>query len=218
MATKMCFLATGLQPYKEEIITFDYVKGLAFSQKQKNVASFHTAIQSKHPNARILEVSTKSPIALGVSLSAFNLKLDGLPIESIFQSSKVFSDGTQFSELMYLPPKEAKQFVANTNKGSLLHFRYCNTIFPLEPRSMFYDYLYIKALNQIKNTSAHLVEFDIFTDIEFNEKKQINCQARSCAIYSYLLKNKSLDYHLSSIEYFAKLYPSVPSQFTFDDL
>ena len=218
MATKMCFLSTRLQPYKEEIITFDYVKGLAFSQKQKNVASFHSAIQSKYPNARILEVSTKSPITLGVSLSAFNLKLDGYPIESIFQSSKVFSDGTQFPELMYLPPKEAKQFVANSNKGSLLRFNYCNTIFPLEPRSMFYDYLYIKALNQIKRTSVHLVEFDIFTDIEFNEKKQINCQARSCAIYSYLLKSKTLEYHLSSIENFAKLYPSVPTQFTFDGL
>ena len=119
---------------------------------------------------------------------------------------------------MYLPPKEAKQFVANSNKGSLLRFSYCNTIFPLEPRSMFYDYLYIKALNQIKRTSVHLVEFDIFTDIEFNEKKQINCQARSCAIYSYLLKSKTLEYHLSSIEIFAKLYPSVPSQFTFDGL
>lgn len=218
MATKMCFLATGLQPYIEEIITFDYVKGLAFSQKQKNVLSFHSAIQKQYPNARILEVSTKSLESLGVLLSAFNLKLDGIPIESIFQSSKVFSDGTQFPELMHLPPKEAKQFITNANKGSLKCFRYLNTVFPLEPRSMFYDYLYIKALNQVKSTSADLVNFDIFTDIEFNEKKQINCQARSCAIYSYLLKSKTLEYHLSSIENFAKLYPSVPSQFTFDGL
>ena len=214
----MCFLATEIQPYKEEIITFDYVKGLAFSQKQKNVASFHSAIQKQYPSARILEVSTKSLISLGVSLSAFNLKLDGIPIESIFQSSKVFSDGTQFLELMHLPPKEAKQFIASTNKGNLQYFRYRNMIFPLEPHSLFYDYLYITALNQAKTTSIELMNFDIFTDIEFNEKKQINCQARSCAIYSYLLKSNSLDFHLSSIENFAKLYPTYPSQLTFGDL
>lgn len=218
MATKMCFLATGLQPFKEEIITFDYVKGLAFSQKQKNIVSFHSAIQKQYPSARILEVSTKSPISLGVSLSAFNLKLDGFPIESIFQSSKVFSDGTQFSQLMHLPPREAKQFVADANKGDLKCFRYLDTDFPLEPRSMFYDYIYIKALNQVKTTSATLANFDIFTDIEFNEKKQINCQARSCAIYSYLLKSNSMDFHLSSMENFVKLYPNYPSQFTFDGL
>jgi type I restriction enzyme M protein len=119
---------------------------------------------------------------------------------------------------MYLPPKEAKQFVANANKSGLKCFRYLNTIFPLEQRSMFYDYLYIKALNQVKSISADLVNFDIFTDIEFNEKKQVNCQARSCAIYSYLLKNNSLDYHLSSIENFSKLYPTFLSQLTFDGL
>ena len=71
---------------------------------------------------------------------------------------------------------------------------------------MFYDYLYIKALNQIKRTSAHLVEFDIFTDIEFNEKKQYNCQARACAIYAYMLRNGNVEYYMSSKKRFKELY------------
>lgn len=217
MATKMCFLSMGLQPYQEEIITFTYVKGLAFSQKQKNVISFHSAIQERYPHARILEVSTKSTNEVGVLLSAFNLTMDGIPIESIFQSSKVFGDGTQFSELMHVSPKEAKHFIANADKGALSCFRYKGETFPLEPKSLFYDYLYISALRQKEEISKKLINFDIFTDIEFNEKKQFNCQARSCAIYAYLLKTGKADYYLSSLERFLQLYQRQEQQISFWD-
>ena len=217
MAIKMCFLASENQPFVEELVSFTYVKGLSFSQKQKNAISFHDAIRSKFPNAKILEVSTKSQNQLGVFLSAFNLKLNGFPIESIFQSSKVFCDGTQFENLMYASPKDAKQYITNANLGMLSHFKYNNKIFPLEPRSLFYDYLYVSALNQIPKISKQLKEFDIFTDIEFNEKKQFNCQARSCAIYSYLLRTNKIDYFLSSVETFAQLYPQTSTQIVFGD-
>ena len=218
MATKMCFLVGNNRPFEEDIISFTYIKGLAFSQKQKNILSFHSAIQSKFPNAKILEVSTKSNNELGVALSAFNLKLNGLSVESIFQSSKVFSDGSQFVDLMYASPKDAKLFIAKSSIGALSHFRYNGTTFPLEPRSLFYDYLYTSALKQIPDISKHLAEFDIFTDIEFNEKKQFNCQARSCAIYSFLLKTNQTDYFLSSVENFVQLYTKMPAQLTFEDL
>ena len=206
MATKMCFFVDNTNVFEERIITFTYIKGMAFSQKQKNVLSFHSSIQKLHPDLKILEVSTKSQNKIGVSLSAFNLKLDGYPIESIFQSSKVFADGVQFEFLKTYHPKEAKQYIANVGAGPLICFRYNSTEFPLEPKSMFYDYMYIKALRQTPDISNNLKEYDIFTDIEFNEKKQINCQARACAIYSYLLRTDSVDYYLSSRDIFEKLY------------
>ena len=206
MATKMCFFVDNTNIFEEKIITFTYVKGMAFSQKQKNVLSFHSSIQKLYPNLKILERSTKSQDKIGISLSAFNLKLEGYPIESIFQSSKVFTNGTQFEFLKSYPPKEAKQYISNIGAGALSCFRYNGIEFPLEPKSMFYDYMYTNALRQIPDISNYLKEYDIFTDIEFNEKKQINCQARACAIYSYLLRTNSVDYYLSSPDIFKKLY------------
>ena len=206
MATKMCFFVDNTKVFEEKIITFDYIKGMAFSQKQKNVLSFHASIQKQYPSLKILEISTKSNNSIGVSLSAFNLKLNGFPVESIFQSGKVFADGTQYEFLKSYPPKEAKQYIATNNNSIIKCFRYESLEFPTEPKSMFYDYIYINALNQIPNISGRLREYDIFTDIEFNEKKQINCQARACAIYSYMLRTNYVDYYLSSLEKFKELY------------
>ena len=45
-----------------------------------------------------------------------------------------------------------------------------------------------------------------FTDIEFNEKKGLNCQARSCAIYSYMLRTGTVDKYMGSMESFKKIY------------
>ena len=72
MATKMCFFVDNINVFDERIITFTYVKGMAFSQKQKNVLSFHSSIQEQYPGLKLLEISTKSNNELGVSLSAFN--------------------------------------------------------------------------------------------------------------------------------------------------
>ena len=72
--------------------------------------------------------------------------------------------------------------------------------------TLFYDYIYIQALMQHPEISSVLVDYDIFTDIEFNEKKGLNCQARSCAIYSYMSRTDTVDKHMSSMESFEKIY------------
>ena len=90
MAKKMCFFCDENKFYIEKIVDFNYIKGMAFSQKQKNVNSFHSSISQEFPNKKILEISTKSNNPLGVNLSAFNLKLNGKSIESLYQSAKVF--------------------------------------------------------------------------------------------------------------------------------
>lgn len=207
MATKMCFAVGDHAAFEERIIEFEYIKGMSFSQKQKNVRSFHNAIQRIYPDKRIIEISTKSPSELGVNLSAFNLKLDGHPLECVFQSSKIFAGNVQCKNLLFEEPKAAKQYIRENVALPVIGFEYKNERFETFPHTMFYDYIYISALLQSKSDMSEIADYDIFTDIEFNEKKAYNCQARSCAIYAYLLRTKSVEYYMSSRENFKKLYP-----------
>ena len=57
MATKMCFAVGKDLAFEERIVEFEYIKGMAFSQKQKNVLSFHKSIQEVFPDSRIIEIS-----------------------------------------------------------------------------------------------------------------------------------------------------------------
>ena len=206
MATKMCFAVGRDVAFEEEIVEFEYIKGMAFSQKQKNVLSFHKSIQAMFPNSRIVEISTKSQSRLGVKLSAFNLKLDGYPLECVFQSSKLFEGNVQFNHLLFEEPKVAKQYIHDNVSLRLIGFKYKGELFDLIPRTMFYDYIYISALIQSNIDVSDIANYDIFTDIEFNEKKAYNCQARACAIYAYMLRNENVEYYMSSKERFKELY------------
>ncbi len=204
MATKMCFMLTQ-NILDEVIVEFTYIKGMAFTQKQKNALSFHASIEKIYPNKNILEVSTKSQVDLGVKLSAFNLKLEGYSLECVFQSSKVFENGQQYKNVLELSPKEAKRFISELDYNYVVEFRYKNMIIPNLPRSLFYDYIYCLALFERKELHEALVCYEIFTDIEFNEKKQYNSQARACALFVYLYKNEKLNY-LDSVDLFKSLY------------
>lgn len=206
MANKLIFITNNNIPYEEIMVSYEFYPGFAISQKQKSVSSLHEAIKKKFPEKNILEVSTKSKDQLGIKLSAFNLRLNGIPLESVFQSSKVFSGGIQYKFLIKYKPGDAKKYIKENSKGFLEKFNYNGQDFPLYPKSLFYDYIYICALRNVPNLSIKLKEYDIFTDIEFNEKKSINCQARSCAIYSYMLRNNCVDSCLSNIDEFKKIY------------
>jgi hypothetical protein len=50
------------------------------------------------------------------------------------------------------------------------------------------------------------MNYDTFTDIEFNHQKSINCQARSAAIFVSLRKIEMLDKVLEDKELFRSLY------------
>ena len=206
MATKMCFAVGRDVAFEERIVEFEYIKGMAFSQKQKNVLSFHSSIQKVFPGSRIIEISTKSQSPLGVKLSAFNLRLDGYPLECVFQSSKLFEGNVQFNHLLLEEPKVAKQYIHDNVFLRLIGFKYKDEMFDLIPRTMFYDYIYISALIQSNIDVSDIANYDIFTDIEFNEKKAYNCQARACAIYAYMLRNENVEYYMSSKERFKELY------------
>ena len=196
-----------------EPYSFEWHSGFAVSQKQKSVRSLHQAIIEANINAKPLEVSTKSEEPAGMKLSAFNLKIHNHTLENLFQSAKVFENGGPYLDLLDVPPKEAKRDERLRSSGNLKAFRCQNEDFPLIPPTVFYDFIYMTA---VKNSFTRkeilaILDYNFFTDIEFNPAKSINTQARSAAIlklivdeYGYLPffnKEDFIQYHKEHISY-----------------
>ncbi|WP_048965487.1 DarT1-associated NADAR antitoxin family protein, partial [Escherichia coli] len=123
-------------------------------------------------------------------------------VESAFQASKVFEMGGPYVDILDKSSVEAKKDLRLKESGALVNFKFYNTLWPLVPRTAFYDWLYLSALNQNKKLALHLLSFDGFTDIEFNPAKSINCQARAAALYVSLVRRNMLDDVLSSKDKF----------------
>ena len=205
MAEKICFIITENNKVVEEAISYTFIKGLAFSQRVKCALSLHNSIVRFFPNKRHLEISTKSQEDLGKQLSAFNLKIDKYFIESIFQSSKVFEGNIKFDFLISYSPNDAKKYIKNNKNGNLIKFNYMGIDYPLYPKTAFYDWIYINALEQ-NDLSKQLNDYDIFSDIEFNDKKSLNCQARAAAFYVAIVRSGKKDFYLSNFENFKLIY------------
>ena len=175
MAKRLCFIATPKEKnlYKEIEIDFKYFSGFAVSQKQKSIKALHESIAMLNPELRVLEVSTKSTNPIGVKLSAFNLKFYNerlkkeFPLENIFQSSKVFQKGGPYLDLLDVKPKDAKKDKRLQTSGELKYFQHNNEIWELEPKTMFYDWIYINALIRDQELVNEVIKYDCFTDIEF---------------------------------------------------
>jgi len=147
----------------------------------------------------ILEVSSKSENELGVALSAFNLSFTTrkhnltMSVECAFQGSKVFENGGPFKDLFWKTSREAKLDERIKASGRLKKFLFFNKEWDLEPRTAFYDWLYINALkSQPSKLVEKILEYSAFTDIEFNPEKSINCQAYSIALFVSLYKQNLL--------------------------
>jgi hypothetical protein len=172
-------------------VEFTWHAGYAVSQKQKSIIDLHekaglAGIES------CLEVSTKSSQSLGGRLSAFNLRLvDGnqsYSVESAFQSSKVFRSGGPYRHLLDWPGRDVKRFLKELDAGPLIAFDFRGEEWPLVPPTVFYDWLYCRAMYAVPELLDQAMLYKGFTDIEFNPKKQINCQARSLA-FACLMKS-----------------------------
>ncbi|MEQ9725181.1 hypothetical protein ABRP29_06025 [Pseudomonas sp. WHRI 8822A] len=196
-----------------EFVDFKWHPGMSVSQKQRSIDSLHSAALSNRPGiGQILEVSSKSKDKLGVDLSAFNLKFTTkkhslhMSVECAFQGSKVFELGGPYKDIFGLTSREAKLDERIRNSGRLTGFTFFSTHWDLEPRTAFYDWLYINALN--KQPSAvidSLMAFGAFTDIEFNPARSINCQAYSIALFVSLKHKDLLAQALSSQEAFLEV-------------
>jgi len=186
----------GAKIIKQVETEFKWFPGFSVSQKQKSIESLHSrAIQQGWK--RILEISTKSSTKAGVSLSAFNLNADfgdlgNISVEAAFQGSKVFLHGGPFTELYQQSPVLIKKDPRLYESGKLLCFQFLGEKWSLRPRTAFYDWIYMSALKQNPELSETLLEYDAFTDIEFNPKKSINCQAHSAALFVSLSKRNLL--------------------------
>ena len=172
---------------KSEEFEFKWNGGFAVSQKRKNITALHDSIYNKYKE-KVLEVSTKSEVELGNELSAFNLKLDGIYLENIFQSSKKYENGGPYLDLLDVAPKDAKRDERHKNSGKLISFVYENEEWDLLPKTCFYDYIYFKSIIENFGENLDLREYNWFTDIEFNPKKSLNCQARAITIYKLIQK------------------------------
>ncbi|EDL48244.1 hypothetical protein ED21_31874 [Erythrobacter sp. SD-21] len=191
------------------MVSFEWHPGMSLSQKQKSIASLHQAAREQCQGIeKILEISSKSLEDLGVRSSAFNLKwlssVANFPIsvECAFQGSKVFLNGGPFTDLYEARPIDAKRDVRLRSSGNLKAFDFDGGNWPIEPQTAFYDWLYISALRENPEIADAILSFDGFTDIEFNPKKSINCQAYSAALFCSLYKQGMVDEVLEKRETF----------------
>ncbi len=204
----------------EKEVTFDWHMGMSAEVRKRSIRSLHEHAK-KLGIKNILEASSKSEQDLGIALSAFNLKTSkNIAVENIFQSSKVFSKGGPYRDLLNVSPKEAKTDSRLKNSGEMTSFYFNGENYPLEPKSLFYDWLYLNILNSDQN--AHLKKilignhYDGFSDIEFNPKKSFSCQARTLALCVSLYDNSAFDLFLQDPVTTAKEL-NLYSRIKFDD-
>ena len=195
MANRPVFVPISTFPYTTTIPNeFNWNSGLAVSQKQKNIAALHHSFIEKFPDKKVLEISSKSMQEGGVQLSAFNLKKyvpsieKSVPVEVIYHSGKVFENGGPYIDLLHGSSREAKKDERLKNSGELKGFCYEGKTFPLNPQTLFYDYLYLNALLENEKLAEIILQYDGFTDIEFNPNKSISCQAKSAALFVSLTR------------------------------
>ncbi len=194
----------------EMSIEFKWFPGMAAIQKKKSIASMHSAAESRGISP-LLEISSKSEIDLGVQLSAFNLNIVTkkkrriFSVETAFQGSKVFERGGPYTDLLGGTSRAAKKDIRLRESGNLVGFRFFGKEFPLTPRTFFYDWLYINALSNEMDLGDQLMGYSGFTDIEFNPKRSINCQAYSAALFVLLRKTEQLRDALASPEQMLEL-------------
>ena len=210
MAERPIFIPTSNSPklVQELSLQLTWHPGFAAVQKARNIKALHAAANAA--GYRVLEVSTKSDQQLGQQLSAFNLKvkaeaLGDVPLECAFQGSKVFQSGGPFTDLYQREPREAKRDPRLNQSGQLIGFQFGGLNFPLEPKTVFYDWLYLNCICRQREWTAELEQYGGFSDIEFNPQRSINCQARSVALFLSLMKRGKLDEAMRSAADFIRI-------------
>ena len=197
MAIRPVFIPNydGVVLVREQMCEIKWAPGFSDTQKRKNIVSLHVEA-GRFGIERVLEISTKSDNEIGQKLSAFNIKLNiegrECYLESVYQGSKVFEFGGPHESVFDLSPREAKHYIREIDCGKLEEFCFDGEIYPLSPANAFYDWLYIRSIKDWSEWVRSNVCYDGFTDIEFNPRRQVNCQARALAEYVSLLNRGKL--------------------------
>lgn len=170
-----------------------------------------TAVEVLHKNYKSLyddtkslfEISSAADDVVGKKLSALNLKDEkGRTVECVFQSSKKFENGGPYLDLLNVSSKQAKKDKRLKESGRVIAFIKDGIEYPTKPVTAFYDYIYISTLINNKDLCDLLDTYDAFTDIWFNPKNSLNCQAEAIAIYRGLKKSNNLDKAMKSFDDF----------------
>ena len=175
------------------MVQFDWFPGFSGAQKQRSVQSLHRAAVEKGEGP-VLEVSSKSPQQIGKQLSAFNLTFKPqnsqsiMSVEAAFHGSKVFANGGPFTDLLYATPLQAKHDPRLRQAGKLVSFRFLGIEFSIDRPTEFYDWLYINAVNRHREFAPVLQPYRAFTDIEFNPRRSVNCQAHAVALFVSMMR------------------------------
>lgn len=195
-------------------VEFEFFSGFSEKQARRSINSLHCTFLKKNVGRKILEISSKSEDELGVRLSAFNLMITSktgkvVSVESVFQASKVFERGGPYKDLLDMPSIKAKKDERLKTSGKIISFSHNGKAFPTEPKTFFYNWIYVNALHLNTDLADQIMEYDAFTDIAFNPQKSINCQAEAVAIYVSLRKQGLLLDALKDKESFKKIvYPN----------
>lgn len=199
MANRPVFIPSNLNDafVVTENVDFEWFSGFSVEQKKNSVKSLHGAFKEKHPTKKVLEISSKSESELGIMLSAFNLQIElrhghKASVESLYQSSKVFVEGGPYDDIRYKSSLEAKRDERLKSSGDIIAFEHQGNRWDIEPKTAFYNWLYLNVLNLNSDLKNQILEYDAFTDIEFNPKKSFSCQANAIALYVSLRRNKIL--------------------------
>ncbi|MGJ4849417.1 DUF6977 family protein [Bacillota bacterium Meth-B3] len=218
MTKRMYFTAQNRRPYvSEKYAEFKFEPGFALSQKRKCIKNMHKAISDTEKVGLILEVSTKSESSLGALLSAFSLEYyDSVSnnyyrLENVFQASKKFRAGGPYRELLSIMPHQAKQSTLLDGSGELVSFVGLDgEEWPISAKTAYYDWIYISTvIETLRNRSAlkdELMSYKHFTDIAFNDKVSLNCQARSLAMYVGMVQSNAVDRYMRDKQSFLSLY------------
>ena len=213
MAQRPVFVPTGKAHFVDVYMPdFTWNGGLSVPQKQKNIAALHESFHKRFPDRKLLEISSKSPLDLGVRLSAFHLKKQvpslgkSIPVECVFQGGKIFSAGGPYTDLYQATARDAKRDPRLKSSGVLRSFCFEGETMPLSPRTAFYNWLYINALLENSEYARQLLCYDGFTDIEFNPDRSINCQAEAAALFVALSRQGLLE-NCRNFDSFVKLLP-----------
>ena len=184
---------------KTDMVRFERHVGFASRQKKKSINDMHQVIRKKYGFNHVLELSSKSGNKLSFLLSSLSLKLTnengGEPysVENAFQSSMVFEDGGPYTDLLSAPPRQAKKDERLITSGELIGYNYFGMEWSVEPLTTFYDWLYVNALKQNPQLHEEVMQYQAFTDMEFNPKKSIHSSAYALAMFVALHKRELLD-------------------------
>ena len=210
MAVRPVFEANEEKYVKICDTEFEFYSGFSRAQKQRSIDSLHMEYEGRHQGKRVLEISGYSKEQAGAALSAFSLTKelkDGrkVPVELIFQAGKKFENGGPYRDLLAAAPGAAKSDERLRTSGRIVSFEFDGRVFPTEPETLAYTWLYIAALSEHEELADELIKYDAFTDIAFNPARSINCQAYAAAVFVSLKKKGELETALSDTAFLAQI-------------